>query len=328
MAAVGILALAFTFLDDSASAQAQANLPTITHVYKTVANPPPYEGTTEIRANVQAPHDGKRHPVVISFHGGALINGNRGDVKMGLPEFCAKEGFILVSPDYRLGPEIKVPQIIEDVRDLLAWVREKGPDLFGADPDRIAVTGSSAGGYLTLMAGTLQPRPKALVSFWGYGNILGDWYTQPCPPYSEQAVDKEAAYAEVYKQVLTETGKRAGLPQQRTKIYPYLRHEGLWTKEMTGFDPATEREKILPFCPEFNVTLDYPPTLLIHGELDDDVPVTESIHMADALMAKGVPYELMIVPRAGHTLRNATEEQMTQAREKAFQFLRKQMGPA
>ena len=53
-------------------------------------------------------------------------------------------------------------------------MREKGPDLFQADPHRIAVIGRSPGGYLTLMAGfCLNPRPQALVAFYGYGDIAG-----------------------------------------------------------------------------------------------------------------------------------------------------------
>jgi acetyl esterase/lipase len=272
--------------------------------------------------------DSKRHPVVLFFHGGALINGGRGGVKLGLSRFCVEQGWVMVSADYRLGPEIKAPQIMEDVRDLIAWVREKGPELFGADPDNIIAAGSSAGGYLALAAGTMNPRPKAILSLWGYGDILADWYTKPCAPYTEYDVDKDAAYAEVYGQVLTETGKRKGVPPQRTKIYPYLRHEGLWTNEMTGFDPETQRDRIVPLCPRFNVTPNYPPTLLLHGELDDDVPVSESINMAAALKGNGVEHELLVLPGAGHTLKNATDGQLAEAAAKAQAFLRRHLAAA
>jgi len=320
-------ALATMFMEDDASAQ--RSVPMETYIYKTIANPPPYEGTAEIEADVHAPKDGKRHPVLVYFHGGALIGGGRPDIKLKLDKFCEEEGYIFVSANYRLGPEIKVPGILEDVRDVLLWVREKGPELFGADPDSIVVCGSSAGGYLTLMAGTMEPRPKALLSMWGYGDILGDWYTTPYPPYSEREVDKEAGYAEVYKQVVTEASKRTpGAPIRGRKFYPYLRHEGLWTKELTGFDPETEREKIVPFCPEFNVTPDYPPTLFFHGEKDSDVPVEQSIGMAAALKEKGVEHELVIVPGAGHTLGGATPKQKAEVRDKACEFLRKHLGKA
>jgi acetyl esterase/lipase len=66
----------------------------------------------------------------------------------------------VVSADYRLAPQAKLPEIIEDVRDFMRWVREKGPELFHADATKVIVAGSSAGGYLTMMTGILEPRPK------------------------------------------------------------------------------------------------------------------------------------------------------------------------
>jgi acetyl esterase/lipase len=92
-----------------------------------------------------------------------------------------------VSFDYRLAPEVKLPAIIKDVRDAFRWLRERGPGLFHADPDRLVVTGGSAGGYLTLMTGfCVQPRPRALVAYWGYGDVDGDWYTKPSEHYRKQ----------------------------------------------------------------------------------------------------------------------------------------------
>ena len=295
------------------------------YVYKTVENPPPYAGTTEIRADVIAPMDGKQHPVVVYLHGGGLINGSRANIQFGLDTFCQQEGYIYISADYRLGPETKVAGIVEDVRDLLRWVREEGPALFGADPERVAMTGVSAGAYLALAAATEPPRPKALVSAWGYADLLADWYTKPWPLFADQSVDRDTAYGEVYKEVLTETSGSSGHPARKA-IYVYLRREGLSTKELTGFDPETQREKILPLCPRFNVTPDYPPTLLVHRERDDQVPVSESINMAAALKAKGVAHELKLFPTGKHSLNNSTPEQLAAEGACMHSFLRRHLG--
>ena len=95
------------------------------------------------------------------IHGGALIMGSRKGLDV---RFCAellKRNFAIVSIDYRLAPETKLPGIIEDVQDAWRWVRQEGPKRFGIDPDRIATAGGSAGGYLTLMTGfCLGPRPR------------------------------------------------------------------------------------------------------------------------------------------------------------------------
>ena len=59
--------------------------------------------------------------------------------------------------------------------------------------------GHSAGGYLTLASGFLfRPRPRAPVSFYGYGDIAGAWYSRPDPFYSKQpAVSKGDVYGAV-----------------------------------------------------------------------------------------------------------------------------------
>lgn len=92
-------------------------------------------------------------------------------------------GYAIVSIDYRLAPETKLPDIIEDVEDAFKWIREKGPKLFHVDSSRIAVLGGSAGGYLALVTGhRVKPRPAVIVSFWGYGDLIGDWYSDAVGP--------------------------------------------------------------------------------------------------------------------------------------------------
>jgi acetyl esterase/lipase len=140
-----------------------------THVYKTV-------GTLPIKVDVYRANDSVRRPVVVWIHGGALINGHREQIPARLKDALLAAGHILVSIDYRLAPETKLPGIIEDVEDTFRWISEQGPRLFHADAGRIAVIGGSAGGYLTLVTGCrVRPRPVALVALWGYGDLVGPW---------------------------------------------------------------------------------------------------------------------------------------------------------
>src|SRR4051794_13927870 len=113
------------------------------YAYKTV-------GQTKIQADVYRKEDTQVRPVVVWIHGGALINGSRTGVPPQLLGLCRAEGYVLVSLDYRLAPEVKLPAIIEDIEDAGHWLHEQGPKLFHIDPDRMVVTGGSAGGYLTL----------------------------------------------------------------------------------------------------------------------------------------------------------------------------------
>ena len=130
-------------------------------------------------------------PSSCGFTAGRLIVGSR-DVLDFAPlreqlNRYLKAGYTVVSIDYRLAPETKLDGIIEDLKDAFKWVRAKGPAEFRIDPDRLAVVGGSAGGYLTLMSGfCVEPRPKALVSFYGYGDIIGDWNKRPDKHYSKE----------------------------------------------------------------------------------------------------------------------------------------------
>jgi hypothetical protein len=120
------------------------------------------------------------------------------------------------------------------------------------------------------------------------------------------------------------TGTEGGSPAQkaRGRFYLYLRQHGLWTREVTGFDPARERARLDPYCPVRNVTADYPPTLLVHGTEDTDVPYGQSAAMAAELARHKVAHELVTVPGAGHGLAGGDGRQVEQARRRALAFLR------
>ena len=97
--------------------------------------------------------------------------------------------------DFRLAPETKLSEITADVRDAFTWVREKGARLHGINPELLGVVGHSAGGYLALISGNFLPRPRALVSFYGYGDITGEWATTPdAATAGEACVTRDQAY--------------------------------------------------------------------------------------------------------------------------------------
>lgn len=254
-------------------------------------------GECAIQADVYRMPGDQPRPALLWIHGGALIGGSREGIPADQLEQYLNAGLVVISIDYRLAPETKLPEIIEDLKDAYYWLRTQGPDLFQIDPERIAVTGHSAGGYLTLMTGfCVRPRPKVLVAFYGYGDIAGDWYSHPDPFYCQQpAVSQEAAYQAVGGAILS--GSSAS---SRFRFYLYCRQQGLWPREVAGRDPDTEANFFDAFCPLHNVTPDYPPTLLLHGDHDTDVPYQQSVLMAEALQQAHVEHRLITVSNGGH----------------------------
>jgi acetyl esterase/lipase len=298
---------------------ARAEVRKQTHVYKKVDK-------LEIKADVYREDDKTKRPVVVWIHGGALIMGNREGVSKRLKDAVLDAGCVLVSIDYRLAPETQLPGVVADVEDAIKWIHEKGPKLFNADPDRIAVAGGSAGGYLTLVTGhRAKPRPVALVSFWGYGDLVGAWYSEPSPHprHNKVKVTREEAYKQVKGPAVADARDRKG---DGGKFYLYCRQTGTWPKAVSGWDPKKEAKKFDPFMPVKNVTRDYPPTLLIHGEEDTDVPYKQSEMMAAELKRNGVKYKLIGVAKAEHGLDGGDKKKIDEAYEAAFAFLREHLG--
>jgi acetyl esterase/lipase len=285
-----------------------------TYTYKKI-------GDLEIKADVYRADDETIRPVVVWIHGGALINGHRAGVSGRVKDWALESGYAFVSIDYRLAPETQLPEIIQDVEDAFAWLRKEGPSLLKIDPTRIVVTGGSAGGYLTLVTGyRVNPRPKALVPFWSYGDLVGDWYSQPSPHprHHTSKLTREEAFRQVSGPPVSDSRERQG---DGGAFYQYCRQHGTWPESVSGWNPHTEPDRFYPFMPVKNVTADFPPTLLIHGTADTDVPYEQSVLMADEFKKHQVPYELVSVPDAEHGLADGDPKLVDDAYAKAFAFL-------
>jgi acetyl esterase/lipase len=285
-----------------------------TFTYKTIRH-------CQIKADVYLPAATQRGTVAVWIHGGALIMGDRRGIDRSLLAAMLGDGYPVISIDYRLAPETKLPGILEDLRDAFAWVRARGEATLGRPAERIVVLGGSAGGYLTLVSGYLvRPRPAALVSFWGYGDIAGPWYSQPSAYYRRARLVSEA---DARAAVGTEEISTPPKGNQRSQFYLYCRQNGVWPKEVAGIDPDKDKNSLNRFCPLRNVSVDYPPTLLIHGTIDTDVPHEQSVLMDRELARQAVPHELISVPGAGHGLQGASRDVATDVQRRVLLFLRR-----
>ena len=147
--------------------------------------------------------------------------------------------------------------------------------------------------------------------------------TGPDPFYSRQpAVSREQAYASVGK---TEISGAPGA-HERGQFYLYTRQQGLWPNLVVGIDPRSAPKAFDAFCPLRNVTRDFPPTLLLHGDKDTDVPFEQSVLMAKELERNGVDTEFLAIPNGGHGFdANMDDPRVANAFDRVIRFLQKHL---
>lgn len=125
-------------------------------------------------------------PILLQIHGGGWTIGNKDQQGIPLMQEMAARGWVCAAINYPLSPKARWPEHLIAVKRAIAWLREHGEE-FGGDPGFIAVTGGSAGGHLTAMAGltvndpALQPgfegadtSVQALVPHYGVYDFTGD----------------------------------------------------------------------------------------------------------------------------------------------------------
>ena len=219
-------------------------------------------------------------------------------------------GFTVFSVRHGSGPWFKVPETHDDVRRAVRHVRMHA-DTHGVDPDRLGVWGGSAGGHLALLLGLdgddgdptaedevlrTSSRVAAVVAY--YPPI--DLRLRPTPSTRFPPASPDGLFfpngIELSAQRFEEIGVGA--------VYPGL-----------DFDDAL-RPSVSPIL---FVSDDDPPTLLVHGDRDLGVDVTNSHRMHADLADVGVKTKLVIIEGAGHGLREpAHVEEAEMARVEWF----------
>ena len=97
--------------------------------------------------DIYYPSNIKHFPTIVWFHGGGLTGGEK-----EIPNALKEKGFCVAAVNYRLYPNVKSPNYIEDAAAAVAWVFNN-IESFGGDTSLIFISGYSAGGYLTNMIG-------------------------------------------------------------------------------------------------------------------------------------------------------------------------------
>jgi len=114
--------------------------------YRTGDDIPEY-ARERCRLDISIPAGAKDFPAVVWFHGGGLTGGER-----SIPAELERQGIAVVAAGYRLSPQAKSPEHVEDAAAAVAWTF-RNIAKHGGSPERIYVAGHSAGAYLSLMVG-------------------------------------------------------------------------------------------------------------------------------------------------------------------------------
>ena len=226
-------------------------------------------GGRDLRCDVYLPPGRpERSPAVLLVHGGAWRSGDRSQLR-GYGVLLGREGYVCVCSEYRLSAEAPWPAQIHDVKAAIRWMRANAERL-GIDPDRIAVSGNSAGAHLALMAaGTAR-----VSKFEGEGGNPG--------------VSTRVAAALAIYPAVDLTHAVVGTDPDGTNA----------VRELMG---ATAREEdYRDASPLTYASAGFPPTLLIHGNKDEVVSHHGSVRMYEALEQAGVPAELHIYAGQPH----------------------------
>ncbi|BDZ39457.1 alpha/beta hydrolase [Microbacterium suwonense] len=98
-------------------------------------------------------------PVLIYFHGGGFTSGRKSHEARPLLTRLASRGWVCISANYRLRPEVDFPDHQIDAKKVIAWAREHG-HVYGIDPTKVFVAGSSAGANLAGLCAFTSNDPR------------------------------------------------------------------------------------------------------------------------------------------------------------------------
>jgi acetyl esterase/lipase len=249
----------------------------------------------KLRIDILVPQGSGPRPLVLYLPGGGFVAARR-MMAAKQRRYVAAAGYVVASIDYRtttVGATYR--DGLTDIATALQFLRTHATE-YGIDPDRVAVWGESAGGYLASMAGT-EPgnRIDAVVDFFGASDLaeLGAGFD------GEIVAGYSAPGAPIPAYVLG--------PDRAPADHP---------DEMRQADPSSR------------VTADTPPFLLLHGDDDRIIPPMQTARLHQALRQAGVDSTRYVVTRGGHGDLSDNPElwTSTQLMDLVLDFLRAQLG--
>lgn len=199
-----------------------------------------------------------------------------------------RRGYVVFAVYHGSQPRFTIPEIVQDMHRATRFVRHSAKK-YGVDPDRIGISGASAGGHLSLMQGCSpkEGNPKA-----------GD----PVERESSRVAAVACFFPPTDFLNYGKEGEDAVGGTLRGFKAPFD-FQDLDSKS-NSFVPITDAAKrraiLKQISPTYHVTEKAPPTLIIHGDADTLVPIQQAELIINKLKAAKVPCELVVKEKAEH----------------------------
>jgi acetyl esterase/lipase len=183
------------------------------------------------------------------------------------------KGFTVIAVRHGSSPKYVIPEIVADVRRAVRFIRHNARQ-WGIDSNRLGVFGGSAGGHLSLVLATASDE--------GDPNAKEDFMKA-----SDRVASVVAYFPPVDLRPLARGIRTVPAPTEggRPERFPALNFE---------------KEKAPDYSPIVHVSSDDPPALLIHGDKDQLVPLSNSKSIYEAFQQKNVKTQLIVIEGAGH----------------------------
>jgi len=211
-------------------------------------------------------------PAILIVHGGGWSGGSK-----SLNLNWAINGYFVYSVAYRLDGVAKWPAQIEDCKLALRWLRANAAK-YNINPDKIGVTGHSAGGHLVCCLATMTDPKYDVGDFPGVSSAV-------------QAVVDMAGPSD---------------------LTTFFKSQPGYTKGLFGQDGLDHPELVADASPVNHVKPGLPPFFVVHGDADKSVPISQAEEMVAALKKAGDSVQYVVDHNGGHSLGGLKTDAPTQ----------------
>lgn len=237
-------------------------------------------------------HEG-RAPLIVNIHGGGWLLADKNSLsEVYRCKYLANRGYVVVNVNYRMLPKYPIQSQVNDVMGAVIWAKEHAEE-FGADPEKVGVMGSSAGGHLGAMVAWASDD----ATFVPTGHAASSYHSD---------VSAAVLFYGVYDLEKTLNRDQNGLTELS---FPFF----------TKMGKGQKRDELMKhISPKYHVKPTLPPTFFICGNQDRMGLYDDAVTFKQKLEQNNVPTGLYTAEGADHGFDTNYGEAYTQGAYEAM----------